>query len=327
MTEAPDEVGQRRLRAGVLGTGYWAQWCHAAVLADHPAIEFVGVWGRDPAKTTEAADRVGGRPFASPEDLFAATDLIAIALPPDVQADLAVRAARAGQHVLLDKPVAFTVAAADAIVEAADLGGVATLTFLTYRFQPTVTAWLAQMKRLADQAGPWEGVDVRCFGSIDTPGSPYRGSVWRRNRGGLWDWGPHALSVIDAILPPVSYVSAVPGVRDTVTVVCEHEGGPSSTMVLTCLAAGAVVESSVTVWGPAGRFQLPLPTGELREAYRRAVDDLVSSISTATASSLDARYGRDLVAILSAAQEQIERAPGERAALPAPRLSRSSRPS
>ncbi|WP_238695828.1 Gfo/Idh/MocA family oxidoreductase, partial [Streptomyces sp. E2N171] len=45
---------------------------------------------------------------------------VAVALPPAVQADLAVRAARAGRHLLLDKPIATTVAQGRAVVEAAD---------------------------------------------------------------------------------------------------------------------------------------------------------------------------------------------------------------
>ncbi len=37
-------------------------------------------------------------------DLLARVDAVSLALPPDVQADLAVRASDAGVHVLLDKP-------------------------------------------------------------------------------------------------------------------------------------------------------------------------------------------------------------------------------
>ena len=35
------------LRFGLVGTGYWAREVHAAGLAAHPDVEFVGMWGRD----------------------------------------------------------------------------------------------------------------------------------------------------------------------------------------------------------------------------------------------------------------------------------------
>ena len=271
MTTSPADHG---LRGAVLGTGYWAEWCHATVLANHPGIEFIGVWGRDDMKTQAVAERVGGTPFATPEDLFAATDIVAVAVPPDIQAELAVRAARAGKHLLLDKPIAFTVDSAQAVVDAAASANVATLTFLTYRFQPAVVAWLDKMQKLAGDLGAWEGAEIHSFGSIDLPGSPYSGSPWRRERGGLWDWGPHALSVLDVLLPRIVGVTAVRGIRDTTTVVLEHDGGPTSVMISTCTAPEPSLESRVTVCGPAGRFELELhsfPTRRSSDLDRKSV--------------------------------------------------------
>src|SRR5438445_4230490 len=146
-----------RLRFGVLGSGYWAWWCHATVLAARPDLEYVGLWGRDPAKVTAAVAHVGGRGYDDLDDLLNAVDVVSIALPPDVQAPLAERAARAGKHLLLDKPLAFDVAAADHVVAAAREAGVATVSFMTFLFQPEAIAWLEHMKRLAAEHGPWEG--------------------------------------------------------------------------------------------------------------------------------------------------------------------------
>ncbi len=43
------------LRFALLGTGHWAREVHAAGLAAAPEAEFVGVWGRDPAKSAQVA--------------------------------------------------------------------------------------------------------------------------------------------------------------------------------------------------------------------------------------------------------------------------------
>ncbi|MFD9246408.1 Gfo/Idh/MocA family protein, partial [Streptomyces sp. NPDC059556] len=91
-------------RIGLLGTGPWAGHTHAPALAGHPGIEFSGVWGRRPEAAGALAAASGTRAYDDVDALFEASDAVALALPPDVQAPLAVRAAHAGCHVLLDKP-------------------------------------------------------------------------------------------------------------------------------------------------------------------------------------------------------------------------------
>ncbi|MEV6588730.1 Gfo/Idh/MocA family protein [Streptomyces acidicola] len=309
-----------RLRVAVLGTGYWAWWCHGSVLSARPDIDFVGFWGRDAHKAANAAARVGrGRGFTDLDEVLDAVDAVSIALTPDVQAPLAARAARAGKHVLLDKPLALDVAAADEVVAAVARSGVTSLNFLTYLFQAEVTAWLDDMRDLAAAHGRWEGASVSCAGSIDTPGSPYSDSAWRRARGGLWDWGPHALSLLFALLPPVERVSGVRGLRDTAHVTMEHAGGPVSSMTLTVTAPEGTQESTVAVWGPGGRHTLSLPTGTLREACHRAVDRFVEAIARGSRSHpLDAAHARRIVAVLDAAERHLARPAEQRMTVPAP---------
>src|SRR6185295_18080660 len=98
------EIAPMALKFGLLGTGYWAAETQAAALAAHPDAEFVGVWGRDPAKAQALADRYGVRAYGGVDALIADVDAVAVALPPDVQGELAARAAEAGRHLLLDKP-------------------------------------------------------------------------------------------------------------------------------------------------------------------------------------------------------------------------------
>src|SRR4029453_15440563 len=87
---------------------YWATETHAAVLAASDDAELAGIWGRDPAKTRAAAARFAIKGHTDLARLLAEVDAVAIAVPPDVQAELAVRAATAGRHLLLDKPLALS---------------------------------------------------------------------------------------------------------------------------------------------------------------------------------------------------------------------------
>ncbi|WP_432546787.1 Gfo/Idh/MocA family protein [Kineococcus sp. SYSU DK004] len=318
MTAAPDVPAARPAprtpprRFAVLGTGHWARTCHGAALAAHPDVELVGFWGRDAGRAREAAASLGGaggavRGTDDLDALLADVDAVTLALPPHVQAAVAVRAARAGRHLLLDKPLALDVAAADEVVAAARAAGVASVSYMTYLFQPEVTDWLARLAALAAEHGPWEGALARWAGTIDVPGNPYAASAWRRERGGLWDTGPHALSVLLPLLGPVARVGGGRGVRDAVVVACEHASGAASALSLTLTAPAGAGGSSATVWGPGGRHDLPRFTGTPQEGFARAVDALRASAAEERAHPLDVTWARDVVAVLAAAEEHLAR--------------------
>ncbi|NEB08709.1 gfo/Idh/MocA family oxidoreductase, partial [Streptomyces coelicoflavus] len=70
--------------------------------------------------------------------------------------------------------------------------------------------------------------------------SPFADSPWRREKGALWDVGPHALSVLLPVLGDARRVAAAaPGPGDTVHLVLDHAGGASSTLTLSLTAPPA----------------------------------------------------------------------------------------
>jgi predicted dehydrogenase len=299
------------LRFGVFGTGHWAARTHAAALAVHPDAELVGVWGRDPAKAELVARRYGVRAFDDVDALIDAVDAVAVALPPDVQAGIAVRAADAGRHLLLDKPLASNVADADRVVTAARRTGVASVVFFTSRFHPNVAAFIAA----AGAAGGWHGARATMFTSIFQPDSPYGKSTWRRERGGLWDIGPHALSLILPVLGPVARVAALDGPRNTVHLMLGHAEGAASTLSLTLDAAPEATAFEFVFYGENGLDPLPRGQGSAVDAFTLAVDQLVEEVESGTRDhQCDVRFGRDVVAVLAAADEA--RAQGRLVALP-----------
>src|SRR6202035_1290298 len=98
---------------------------------------------------------------------------------------LAVRAARAGCHLLMDKPLALDVSSAQGVVDAVDQVGVAAIIFFTQRFRPDLEDWM----KSAAEAGPWDSARVVHYANIFGPGSPYATSAWRKQYGALWDIG------------------------------------------------------------------------------------------------------------------------------------------
>ena len=282
------------MRCGLFGTGHWARATQGAALARHPGVELVGVWGRDPARATALAAELGVRPYADTDALIADVDLVAIALPPDIQAAIAARAAAAGRHLLLDKPLALTVADADAVVAAVDRAGVASVVFFTARFQPGVAAFL--------RSGiEWDGARFAMYGSIFEPGNPYGGSAWRRAKGGLWDLGPHALGLALPVFGPARDVTAVTGRHDTTYVLVRHDSGAVSQLELTLDAPTA--HFATQFFGPTGPVDLPADATTSVEAFGIAIDELLATVAAgATGHPCDVRFARDVVAVLARAE-------------------------
>jgi predicted dehydrogenase len=291
------------VRFGLLGTGHWAAETDGTALAAHDGVEFVGVWGRDPAKAAGLAERFGIAPYGSVDTLLSDVDAVAIALPPDVQAPLAVRAALAGRHLLLDKPVAFTVAEADLIAAAVDAGRLVSRVFFTRRYQPEVDEFLAGVRQVGAAGGTgYDGARVIMHASIFHPGNPYGASPWRRERGGLWDLGPHALSVLLPVLGPVAEVLAMPAPHATTNLLLRHTAGGASVLSLTLDAPPAAGQDEIVFSGPPGLAVAPGGALPPVEVAARVLDEFVAAVADGTtAHPCDVHFGRDVVAVLAAA--------------------------
>ena len=297
----------QRLRFGVVGTGFWAREIHAAGVAGHPDAELVGVWGRDPAKAAAVAAAQGGEAFADLDAMLAAVDAVAFSVPPYVQADLAPRAAAAGRHLLLEKPVAIGTAAADRVVEAVRLAGVASVVFFTERFLPEREAWL--QAQVAE--GGCLGADSAWLACVQTPGNPFADSPWRQEKGALWDLGPHALSVLLPLLGPVRRVAGGRGHGDLVTLVFGHDSGASSTARLSLTMPEAATRRGLECYRADGWRTRPEEPYKSIDAYRGAVGELVALVRAgATGHRCDVGFGRDVVDILERAEHAVDGPPG-----------------
>ena len=289
------------MRFGLFGTGPWAQLAHAPALADHEDVEFVGVWGRDPDKAGALAAEHGVRAYGHIEDLIGEVDAVAIALPPDVQAPIALRAARAGRHLLLDKPVAFTPAEADEIAAAVDERGLASVVFFTRRLVPVTVDFLAEARAL----GGWREARVDHLGSIFATGSAFGESPWRQQRGGLWDVGPHALALLLPVLGPVTEVTAMAGPHDMTHALLRHESGAISTLTLSVDAAADQVRQEIVFAGEAGMRRVPDAQWRADQALGVAISQLIAAAAGGPKSEIDVRFGAAVTAVLAACQEAI----------------------
>jgi predicted dehydrogenase len=292
---------QSPLRCGLVGTGHWAQITHAPALASTDGVEFAAVWGRNAEAARTLAAAHGATAYPDLGTFLTSVDAVVFSVPPDVQSDIAVRAAREGKHLLLEKPIATSETAADALVRAVEDAGVASVVFFTARFDPKIRAWLAGVT----QSGPWSGGSASWLGSGLDESSPFN-TPWRREKGGLWDLGPHVVSMFWATLGPVVSVTADTGWADVTHLVLHHESGVSSTATVTLSAPPAADSVGLYLWGEPGRSAAPMAERDPLAALRVALTELAESARSGQKEHpCDARFGRDVVRVLAEAERQV----------------------
>jgi predicted dehydrogenase len=218
------------LAVGLVGSGPWARMVTGPVLAAGPQTRVSGVWSRTPSHAQEVAATLGVPAHDDLDALLDGCDAVAIAVTPDAQPELAIRAAHAGKTLLLEKPLGVDVDGARAIVDAVAETGVGSLVMLTYRFDPALDTFLADAARLEPIGGRG------CFISGAFLGGPFN-TDWRLERGAVLDIGPHVLDLLEAALGEIVEVQAAGDPLGWVSVNCTHASGATSSASMCCTAA------------------------------------------------------------------------------------------
>jgi predicted dehydrogenase len=290
------------MRFGLVGTGPWARSTHGPGLRTAAGVELVGVWGRDPAKTAVIAGELEVPAYGDYAELLESVDAVAFAVAPRVQASMALEAAAIGKHLLLEKPVADSLDDACALADEAADEGIASVVFFTHRFEQPSRQFFAEVQA----RGGWKGGWTRMLAALDAPENPFTNSSWRRERGALWDVGPHALSTLTALLGPIDRLTAVGGEGDLVHLVITHESGATSTASVSLSAPPTGTNFETGVWGESGTALLPQEqTMSAVEAFRQAVRELIESAESGEPHPLDVAFGARIVELLATAEEQL----------------------
>ncbi|APU12334.1 MULTISPECIES: Gfo/Idh/MocA family protein [Actinoalloteichus] len=299
--EAREQTTDQQLRVGLIGAGHWAGAVHAPGIANHPGTRLTSVWARRPAAAAEIAGLYCAEVADDPAALFDSVDAVAFAVPPDVQAELAESAARRGRHLILEKPLATSLAAAERLADAAYDNDLATLVLLTRRFAPDVRSWLGEIAELPG----WQGGSVRWL-SGGLLNDRFAGSRWRHAEdGGLLDIGPHAVDLIDAALGPVTGVAAAHRTPAGLwQLVLEHQSGASSTASLSLHTPVRPSINELTVFGEHGHREFRGTTMEPATSYAALLDDFVAMVHSGLHEHpCDVRRGLHLQRILASARE------------------------
>jgi predicted dehydrogenase len=270
---------------------------HAPALAAGPGTRLAGVWARRP----EAADELAGRhrtpSYERLDDLFDACEAVAFCVPPAVQAELGVLAAKAGKALLLEKPLAADLDGARRLAGAIEDAGVASQMVFTFRYSPATTAFLARARELA----PFGGHGSFIAGALH--GGPFA-TPWRLERGAVLDLGPHVIDLLDAALGRVAGVRAHGHPLRWAGLLLEHESGAVSEASVTMAATGEIPPPRIEVYGSAGSaFLLGPDLGQ--DVFAEVAAQFAATVRAGGGHPLDARHGLRIQRIIEEAERQL----------------------
>jgi predicted dehydrogenase len=195
---------------GIIGTGTIAA-VHADAIAMLPGAELTAVTdvAAAPAQAFAAARGCAAEP--SLDSLLARRDVevVCVCVPSGLHAEVGVRAAKAGKHLVVEKPIDVTLSAADRLLAAAREAGVTLTVMSQHRFDPGVT----ELKRLIDDGA----LGSLVMGEASTKWyrtqayydrAPWRGT-WAMDGGSLLNQGVHYVDLLRWCMGPPVEVAAV----------------------------------------------------------------------------------------------------------------------
>lgn len=282
---------------GLVGAGPWASILHAPMLAAGPETRLAGVWARRPEAAAELAARHGTEAFLRIEDLFDRCAAVAFAVPPEVQAELALAAAAAGKAVLLEKPIAADIAGAERLADAVGAAGVASVVVLSWRYASPIRSFLTEAATFDAHGGRGTFVSGALLGgAFATP--------WRLERGALPDLGPHVIDLLDAALGPVVDVQAHGRSLGWVGLLLDHESGRSSEVSLCATAAVEPQHAGVELFGRSGVLTIDCASAVDGHAFATLRREFAAAVR-GVPHPLDVQRGLHLQRIIAKAEAQL----------------------
>lgn len=272
------------IEVGLVGAGPWAERAYAPMLAAGPETRLAAVWARRAEAAAGIATVHGCEVADSFEALLERCEAIAFAVPPDVQVELGVRAARAGKALLLDKPLALTLPEAERLAAAVAESGVVTQLMLTHRYRARANAWV-------DEARAFGAIGARLsFLSGAFVRGPYA-CAWRREYGAVHDLGPHAFDLLDAALGPIESMVGRGDPRGFVALACQHAGGTVSELAMSGVMQLPQTRFMIELYGPAGALEFDAVAASTEDPWPNVRRRFAEAFHLGVAGSLDVQRG------------------------------------
>jgi predicted dehydrogenase len=252
---AGDQRGARRRHGfGIVGAGVIAA-THAEAITALLGARLLAVTDVVPDRAEALAGTYGCAAEPGLGALLARedVDVVSVCVPSGLHAEVGIQAAAAGKHLVVEKPMDVSLAAADRLIDAARAAGVAMTVISQHRFDPG----LVELRRLLDQ-----GVLGRLvLGEARTKwyrsqvyydSAAWRGS-WALDGGSLMNQGIHYVDLLRWSMGPVAEVTAVCATQSHQM---EAEDVALAVLRFRSGAVGTIVASTAVFPGFAQRMEI-----------------------------------------------------------------------
>ncbi|MEQ1690025.1 MAG: Gfo/Idh/MocA family oxidoreductase [Gemmatimonas sp.] len=263
MTDHP-LPGNRTIRLALIGCGRISR-NHFEAIAKLEALELVAVCDIVEARAREAGESQGVPWFTSYERMLAdvPSDAVVIATPSGLHPQHGMLAAAAGRHVISEKPMAISLAAADALVQACDDHHVQLFVVKQNRLNPPIQL----LKRAIDRGRFGRIYMANCTVRWTRPQeyydqAPWRGT-WEFDGGAFMNQASHYVDLIQWLVGPVESVMAKTATmarkieaEDSGVAVLKFRSGAIGTIEVTMLTFPRNLEGSITILGEKGTVKI-----------------------------------------------------------------------
>jgi predicted dehydrogenase len=263
------------LRLGLVGCGAIASWHHDAIDRRAERTRVSACVDPDRSRAEALAARSGAEAFTSLDDALAADafDAALVMVPHHLHEEVALAVLGAGRHLLLEKPIAHTVEAAERILAAADAlpGNVVFQVAENAQFWPEVV----EVQRLVAEGAVGDVISARSWHCAPPMGDFYPDGAWRLSAGAAGggvaiDTGSHWFRPLRMWLGEVTEVLAVTGHpfaamegESMVRSLCRFDGGVVASFDVTLTPGAAALEPFFQVTGTKGELVVEA-LGEVR---------------------------------------------------------------
>jgi len=279
---------REKIGFGIVGGGVIGP-LHARAITAQPDARLVAICDIVPEAAEKLAGEFGAEAMTDLDLMLARDDIqvVSVCVPSGLHAEIGIKAAHAGKHVICEKPIDITLDAADRLIAACDAAGVQLQVISQHRFG----AGMQRLKKAIDDGalgtlvmGNAEIFWYRAQAYYDSGG--WRGT-WALDGGGcLMNQGVHYVDLLRWAMGPVTSVTAKVGtlaherieVEDAAVAVIQFENGAIGSLIgttdafpgYTCRLAIVGTEGSVILEdGEIKAWNLKAEVGEVG-AYGRS---------------------------------------------------------
>jgi UDP-N-acetyl-2-amino-2-deoxyglucuronate dehydrogenase len=266
---------------------------HVEAIGAVEEMQLVACCDVDEGRARATGERVGIPWFTSMDRMLAAVpcDAVTIATPSGLHPTHGAVAARAGKHVICEKPMAISLEGADALVAACDAAGVHLFVVKQNRLNPSI-----QLLRRAVDKGRFGRIYMaNCTVRWARPQeyydqAPWRGT-WALDGGAFMNQASHYVDLIQWLVGPVESVMAKTATlarrieaEDSGLAILKFRSGALGGMEVTMLAYPRNLEGSITILGEKGSVKIGGTAVNRVETWQFSDydddDKLIESVST-----------------------------------------------